>query len=609
MTILQSLNRYYDRMAARREAEAPGYSREKIGYAIILSKDGSVADVRDLHDRSGKKERPQLLEVPAAFKRTAGIAPNLFWDKTAYVLGRTKGEGRRTAEEHASFKVKHAEILARETDEGLVALRLFLETWTPERFDTAPFKPEMLDTNVVFALDGERIYLHQRAAARCLLANQAAEVGESGLCLVTGEHAPLRRLHPSIKGIEGAQSSGAALVSFNLDAFTSYGKEQGANAPVSDAAAFRYGAALNRMLDRGGKNRIARPIGDATIVFWADAADAESEALATKAESLFQDALDPPDDDTEAAKVRDAAEAVAQGRPAQAVAPTIAPGVRFHVLGLSPNAARLSVRFWLENDFAFFAERLAQHAVDLAIEPKPFLWGARPPTVWRLLVMTTAVRQEPENVPPRLAGEVMRAILTGGRYPQALLSTAIMRLRAGDDKVRSGKGENRTTGWHAAVIRAVLARDARLSRTSGHEPGATQEPPMSLQRDYPDPAYQLGRLFAVYETAQRMALGKVNATIRDRYFGAASATPATVFPLLMRGVQNHLSKLRKDGKGGWLERDIGEIADRLGPPLPRSLSLQAQGRFVIGYYHQRQAAFAAKPELANEDDSNEGDES
>lgn len=599
MTILQSLNRYYDRMAARGEAEAPGYSREKIGYAIILSKIGSVVDVRDLHERSGKKERPQLLEVPAALKRTAGIAPNLFWDKTAYVLGRTKGEGRRTAEEHAAFKAKHSEILAKETDEGFVALRLFLESWIPERFDAPPFKPEMLDANLVFALDGERIYLHQRAAVQTLLASQSAVSGESGLCSVTGFNGPLRRLHPSIKGIEGAQSSGAALVSFNLDAFTSYGKEQGANAPISDSAAFRYGAALNRMLDRGSKNRIARPIGDATVVFWADATDAASEAVASQAEALFQDALDPPDDDIETAKVRDAVETLAKGRSNLSATPKLAPGVRFHVLGLSPNAARLSVRFWLENDFAYFAERLAQHASDLAIEPRPRFWGTRPPALQRLLVKTTAMQEKLDNIPPLLAGEVMRAILTGGRYPRTLLSSAIMRLRAGDDP---------STGWHAAVIRAVLARDSRLSPSTGLAPETPQEPPMSLERDFPDPAYQLGRLFAVYETAQRMALGRVNATIRDRYFGAASATPATVFPMLMRGVQNHLSKLRKEGKGGWLERDIGDIADRLGPSMPRSLSLQAQGRFVIGYYHQRQAAFVKAPELAKQDETTEGDD-
>ena len=164
-------------------------------------------------------------------------------------------------------------------------------------------------------------------------------------------------------------------------------------------------------------------------------------------------------------------------------------------------------------------------------------------------------------------------------FPEEDCLAALMRLRAGDDPA---------TGWHAAAIRAVLARCKNEKET-----------PVSLNREDPSEAYQLGRLFAVLETAQRMALGNVNATIRDRYFGAASATPASVFPLLLRGVQNHLGKLRKAGKGRWLERDIEDILAVLPARLPRSLRLEDQGRFAIGYYHQRKAQFE-KPEAAQE---------
>ena len=250
MTVLQALDRYYDRMAARGEAEAPGYSREKISFAIVLTAEGEPVQILDLREASGKRMAPRLLEVPAAVKRTAGILPNLFWDKTSYVLGRTAGEGKRTAEEHAAFKAANLAMLDGALDEGLVALRYFLEAWSPIRFDAGPFIPEMLDANVVFRLDGELGFIHERTASRRLIETRVGGDGPIGFCLVTGVEAPLRRLHPSIKGIEGAQSSGASLVSFNLDAFSSYGKEQGANAPTSEAAAFRYGAALNRMLDR-----------------------------------------------------------------------------------------------------------------------------------------------------------------------------------------------------------------------------------------------------------------------------------------------------------------------------------------------------------------------
>ncbi|MCK0206694.1 type I-C CRISPR-associated protein Cas8c/Csd1 [Starkeya koreensis] len=597
MTILQSLDAYYERMAARGEAEPPGFSREKIGFAIEISEEGAPLAVIDLRASSGKKLVPQLLSVPAAVKRTAGILPNLFWDKSAYVLGRTASGSNRTALEHEAFRTAHLDLLAAASDPGLVALRRFLEGWTPERFDAPPFHPDMLDANLVFRLRGDMRLLHEREAARTLLDGRTGGDGARVACLVTGNTAVARRLHPTIKGVNGAQSSGAALVSFNLDAFTSYGKEQGDNAPTSEAAAFRYGAALNGMLERASRNRLSRGIGDATVVFWADTSEVADEAAAQAAENFFATAIEPPDDADQARNIREQLELVMEGRPVEAIDARLHARTRFHVLGLAPNAARLSVRYWLSDDFGAFAQRLAAHYRDLTIEPTP--WGERPPSISWLLLKTTAMLEKYDNIPPLLAGEVARAVLEGTRYPRSLLAAAIMRLRAGDDPA---------TGWHAAVIRAVLARDFRLKLPDPHAPEshdrAKEELPVSLHRENADPAYQLGRLFAAYETAQRMALGKVNATIRDRYFGAASATPASVFPILMRGVQNHLGKLRKSGKGVWLEREIEEITNRLDDHLPRSLPLEAQGRFVLGYYHQRKGQFVsreAEAELAAAD--------
>ena len=589
MTILQALDGYYHRLAARGEVTAPGWSPEKFGWCVVIDAGGAPVDVYDLHDVSGKKPRLRLYTVPAAVKRTVGIAPNFLWDKTAYVLGRTAGEGKRTAQEHAAFVDMHRQRLAGQDDEGLVALLGFLERWQPERFDEAPFKADMLDANILFRLDGEQGFIHERPAARALVerGNGQAE-GETISCLITGEQAPVARLHPTIKGVEGAQTAGAALVSFNLDAFTSLGKEQGANAPTGEAAAFRYGTALNHMLMRDGPNRVRRPIGDATVVFWADARNAEA---AEAAEGLFAIINDPPDDAEEARKIAEVLDAIARGRAVSDLRPAITPGTKFHVLGLSPNAARLSVRFWLTDDFEVFARNLAAHFDDLRMEPRPFGWSGAP-GVNRLLAQTTALQGKFENIPALLAGEVMRSVLTGARYPQSLLAAVIMRLRAGDDPL---------TGWHGAVIRAVLTRD--------HRKGFQKEDvPVSLAPDEPNKAYQLGRLFAVLETAQRMALGKINATIRDRYFGAASATPARVFPLLLRGVQNHLARLRKDGKGGWLEREIEDILGNLTLDLPRSLPLAEQGRFAVGYYHQRKEQFKGRPDVDGDDETGKSED-
>jgi len=343
--ILQALNGYYQRLLARgEEGLAPfGYSPEKISYEILLAPDGRVVDVNDIRDTSGKKPLPRLMNVPQPEKRTVGIKSNFLWDKTSYVLG-VSASSKRADKEHEAFKALHRESLAGTDDPGLKALQAFLAAWTPERFvqPQSYFNEEMLDANMVFRLDGEKTYLHERPAAQAirarLLAGEDGETAALASCLVTGERMPLARLHPPIKGVSGAQSSGASIVSFNLESFSSYGKSQGENAPVSEHAAFAYTTVLNHLLRRSEHNRQRIQIGDASVVFWAEAEDAEQ---AREAEFTFESLLeDPPDDSQEAARVREVLEQVAKGRPLSELNPKLQDGTRMYVLGLAPNASR-----------------------------------------------------------------------------------------------------------------------------------------------------------------------------------------------------------------------------------------------------------------------------
>ena len=592
--ILSALNDYYQRLLDNdpESISAPGYSQEKISYAIVLAEDGGVIDVLDIRDTSGKKPAPRGMSVPQAPKRSVNIAACFLWDKTSYVLG-VSANSKRSETEHAAFKKLHSEALADESDAGLKALLSFLDTWQPSQF---PQHPEfarhgeaMLDTNVAFRLDGEQRFLHERPAARnaWARASGSASGGSQAVCLVTGERAPVARLHPAIKGVMGAQSSGASLVSFNLESFTSYGKEQGDNAPISEQVAFAYTTVLNHLLRRDSRQQLR--IGDATVVFWAQTAN---KTAAEEAEDLFASFIDPKDDDTRSTKqLRDALEQLRQGLPLKDLEGNLDDGTRIFVLGLAPNASRLSIRFWATETLREFAERLRDHFDDLQLEPAA--WRA-PPPVWRLLLTTAPSRDgkaKSEDVPPLLAGELTRAILSGGRYPWSLLSTIIMRLRS--------DGDERAFPARAALIKAVLSRNARL----GNQDTDKGAPPVSLDTDNTDPGYLLGRLFSTLENVQRAALGKqINATIRDRYYGAASATPASVFPVLLRNAQHHLSRLRKDKPGFSvnLEKEIGEIVDLLGPTFPKSLRIEAQGHFAIGYYHQTQARFA-RAETQNTD--------
>ena len=570
MTILQALSGHYDRLVANGQAPDYGYSRERVSYAVVLSPGGEVVDVMPLLDTSGSKPRPSLRPVPRPVHRTSGIASNFLWDKTAYVLGMKRDRNTNLPipadAEHDAFKTLHDCMLANAEDEGLTALRTFLSEWQNRGYAGLRHADVMLDTNVVFRLDGDPSFLHERPAARSVWIDYLErQAGTEGLCLVSGRHEPMERLHPKVKGVKGAQSSGASIVSFNLDAFESFGKSQGGNAPVSERAAFAYTSALNTLLAPGGRRRIQ--IGDATTVFWAEAAG--DEAFANAAEDLFSTLADPSTDEEEAVEVSDKLSAVAEGRPLTEVEPAVHEDTRFHVLGLAPNAGRLSVRFWHEDSIGAFARRMGEHWRDLRLEPNP--WRT-PPAAWRLLYETAAHRKA-DNIPPVLGGALMRAVLTGGRYPHSLLAAVVARMRA----------DKNITGLRAAICKASLARDHRL----GFE---QEDVPVSLNREETNPAYRLGRLFAVYEGVQRAALPNINATIKDRYFGAASATPASVFPLLERNSANHIALLRKNDKGGlahWFEHEIDSILDGVDTAFPRSLRLEDQGRFAIGYHHQR----------------------
>lgn len=578
MSLLASLVRAYERME---DAPPMGFSVEKIGFCIEIDRDGQALSLIDLRD-SDKKRTPRALMVPQAVKRTAGISPNFLWDKSAYVLGVTAGDGKRTADEHATFKAKHLDWLADTEDDGLLAFSRFLSTWQAEAFIPPFANDDARDQNLVFRLNGERGFIHDRPAARKLWTRITAErASDPQTCLVTGDSAPAARLHPSIKGVWGAQSSGASLVSFNLDAFTSYGHDQGDNAPVSESAAFAYTTALNRFLATDSGHRLQ--IGDASTVFWADAEDAEQ---AERAENFFSAFFDP--DQTRADEERLATKQIEaqlgfirQGRPLDQVEPQLASGVRFNVLGLAPNAARLSVRFWWQDDFGRLTAHYQRFVDDMRIDPPPRN-GWTP--LWRFL-LELAPQGKRENVPPLIAGDWMRAILTGAPYPLTLMSSVLMRMRA----------DGQITDLRAAILKAILTRNF------------TMEVPVALDPAHTNKGYILGRLFAVYEEIQRAALGgNVNATIKDKFYGSASASPQKVFRTLDSGSQNHFSKLRKQspGRAVNLEKLLTSITDLMDPaadPIPASLSAAEQALFSIGYYHQRSDFFRKRDDKTHQE--------
>lgn len=588
--ILSSLVEYYNEL----DGIVPryGYSQERISFALALNAEGELVDEPiDLRELDGKKLFPKLLIVPQGVKRTRNTTPCFLWGNSSYVLGVSAIVSDKTSEKNQKFKEEHQKWLSNAKAPELNAVLNFINKWTPDQLER--FSPNVregiLDSNIVFKIDGDLQHAHDVAEAKEICALLLTKDDSREIqCLVSGQLGPLARLHPSIKGVNDAQSSGASIVSFNQESFTSYGKKQGENSQISQFSAFAYTTMLNYLLRRSKDNQQKIQVGDATVVFWAIA---EKRACAQAAEITFADLLGPigGTDVQETNKLHNVLKCIAQGRPLSTINPNLDANTKLYVLGLSPNASRLSIRFWHTGSLDYFAKVLAQHYQDLELDPLPW---QREPSVSYLARITAPSYKDAkgkpnhkvENISPLLAGELLKSVLTGCRYPRSLLSHILMRFRS----------DGEISGVRIALCKAVLVRDKRLGFNENKE-----EISVSLDEKNIDPAYLLGRLFSVMENIQRVALGPdISATIRDRYYGAASTTPARVYPFILVATQHHLSKINKEKSGLalYFQDSIARIMDGLNASFPRCLNIEAQGRFAIGYYHQCADRFKPKSE-------------
>jgi CRISPR-associated protein Csd1 len=580
--ILQALHDYYRRKQCSDDPKdrlpAFGLEEKEIPFIIEIDNEGRFVNLIDTRSGEGKKKTGQRFLVPQGVKKTSGVAANLLWDTAEYVLGiDTRGKPERVAQQRAAFRSRLDELPEQvRADPGLRAVRAFLDRLDMAAMEQHPAWNEILATNPLmsFRLHGDVELVCQRPAVVTAAApNASDETAPTGICLVTGEQSPIERLHPAIKGVWGAQTSGANIVSFNCRAFESYGKteRQGENAPVGKPAVFAYTTALNHLLARDSRQRVQ--VGDASTVFWAE----QPHDLETLAADLFgEPPKDEPDRGVDALKAL--YRSVDSGKFAVGDADT-----RFHVLGLAPNAARISIRFWETAPAHELARRLKRHFDDLKIA-----WAPNDPehlSLFRLLT-SIAVQGKADNIPPNLSGDVIRAILEDLPYPATLLNAAVQRCRA----------EHKVTYPRAAALKAWLNREIRRTNRNASEP--VKEFEIMLDTGNPSPAYRLGRLFAALEKIQEEASPGLNATIRDRYYGAASSTPVAVFTTLLRLKNHHLGKLPR-GRAVQMEKLIGEVMDGL-TDFPPILALPDQGRFALGYYHQRQSFFTKHDDQSTE---------
>lgn len=585
--ILQALTAYYEQLVRQGKLSAPGWDDSfKVSYELRLNDAGQLLRVVPLLTEKtvGKKTvlAPRAMRVPAHEKRSSGIAANFLCDNSTYLLGADeKGKPERSADCFKACAKLHHAILDGVDSPAARAILAYFDSWDPAQAATNPLLQEQWkeitgNANLIFgyeAADHSHSFVNDDPAiqkAWQMYYNDRTTGAAMVQCLVTGKEAPAALVHPSIMGVRDAQSSGAALVSFNAPAFCSYGHEQGENAPMSEYAAFAYTTALNRLLaDRDH----CKHVGDTAILCWAE----NAEPVYQDAMSMFlfgaDEAAGIQESDVQAALKR-----LSAGQTVPFLEKELSPDQHFYLLGLAPNIARLSVRFFLRDTFGSFAQNLQKHADEMEIdcsEKEKF----RTLPIWAVVNETTrTVPGQPAKPSPQLAGDLLRAVLTGGRYPATLLNGVTLRIRA----------EQAVTRGRAAVIKAYYLRNYPTELNK-------EVYTVSLNETTNVP-YLLGRLFSVLEAVQKAANPGINTTIKDRYFNAACATPGMAFPTLLRLSQKHLRKLN-DGLATHYDKQITELMAQLPESgFPARLSLPDQGKFTIGYYHQTQKRYVKKNE-------------
>lgn len=572
--ILQSLVQHYEMLADKGKVTKPGWCSAKVSYAIRLGNDGTVLGIVDLRQEEtrGKKTVmvPANLEVPQMVSRSSGVLPNFLCDNSKYLLGIDKeGSGGRVGECFEAARELHIKYLQDVHNETAVAVKNFFQKWNPDKAREHQEISKMWDE---ITAGGNLIFMFMVRYAQDddeirRVWNQTKETKSDdaqAICLVTGEKTEIARIHTTIKGVQGAQSSGAALVSFNASAFESYGKSQSYNAPVGQYAAFAYTTALNHLL---AQREFVFQFGDTSIVFWSE--DGEDVY-----QDIFSMSLEPQVDNQET--IKGVFKALSENRPVVVDDIELNTNQKFYILGLAPNAARLSVRFFYQNEFGNILENLQEHYRRMeVVKPQ---WDSREYLGVNSMLQET-VNQNSKDKKPKanMAAATLQAVLAGGRYPESLYGSVLLRIRCEQGRITRGR---------AAVIKAYLLKNKTIIKEGDF---------VGLNENTNEKAYVLGRIFAVLEAIQEEANPGINTTIKDRYYNSASTTPASVFPILIRLKNSHIRKLekQKEAMKVYYEKILTDLFGRI-ENFPTRLSLEEQGSFALGYYHQVQKRFEKK---------------
>ena len=564
--ILTALVKRYEQQVKENKIVGLGYSSTDVTFGLRLYESGEIAEVIDLRTQVERNKKvvlvPRKITVPEQVKRSSGIFAYFLCDNAKYFLG-IDGSNKN----FQAAKKLHAEILKDCDSVAALAIKNFFANWNPSATETNPKLQEYLKdlqkgAKLVFMF--EENFVTEDNAIKTAWENyrQNQDESTSMQCSITGKILPVEKTHPLIKGVRNANSAGGSIVSFNNSAYESYGHDgrRGLNAPISKYAAFAYATALNDLLS--DKNHV-QFFGDMTVVYWAEE---NSDAY----QNFFDELLEPSDEEISNGTLSNIMDGIKK-RNIDFNGTKLDYENPFYILGLSPNNARISVRLFLQKSFGEVVENIAKHYEDLRII-KPLTATEYIP-LWRILAATIPQKLKEKSSSPLMSGAVVKAIMTGQNYPVSLIQNVILRIRA----------EHNITYERAAIIKAYLTRNKR------------RENLMSLDENSTDRNYVYGRIFAVLEAIQEAANQGLNSTIKDKYFTSACSTPNSVFPILLKLSTHHLRKLETAGKI-YFEKQLTNLMGKLSPTAKNSstLTLEEQGIFILGYYHQKQERFKKK---------------
>lgn len=581
--LIKALNEYYDILSEAGKVCPDGFSTQKVHYMIMLRKDGTISGIVDVteSDLEGKKKNIPLEIILPKRNSIPKINSEIIEHRPSYIFGLNydKKSGKYSAEDeknrakksHEAFVKTNLEYTEGMTSDIVIAYRNFIKNWKPEDETNNEYLLKIGSkysaSNFCFALDGHtEITLHDMDGDICSKIkneiNSKQEEKSTQICAITGKRGEIAKIHDRISGLKGAQASGASMVCFNNKAEESYGKSQSYNSSVSQDTMRRYTEALNILISDSHHRMY---MDDMTVVFWAMSFNDAKEI------NMFSLMFNPSKDQLDAGEtemvLKKAVEAMGIGKTVDLSSIDIDENVEFYVVGLTPNTSRISQKFLYHDKFGKIFSNVALHQADMFID------GSKGNiSLWRMMKEIKSPKSTNEKTPPPLISAVFQAALSGGKYPESLLETAVRR-------VKTDKSVNYV---RAGIIKACINRKSRIYKNK-------EELKLALDVENNDQAYLCGRLFAMLERIQNNAsTSELNRTIKDSYFSSACAKPADIFPRLMKLAQYHL---KKDDYGIIDNKIVGEIMEKLGDEFPQTLSLNDQGKFIIGYYHQYQSFF------------------